>query len=345
MKRTFLAVALVAAGCGKKAEQATPQSVDEPRVLSRLPSIDVPSDQQEVIVRIDDHQMTRAQFEQQVAFRLGERAQQLSPNLLGIARQQIGRKILEQYIAQTLLFDAATATGIQISDEDRQRALDKLDKQLQSQGKTLEETMQSNKLGQAHMKEEVLRGLHINKYLAQQLPKPSEPTAAEIDAALAQIPETVHARHILIKVVAGSDEQTRIGRRAKADALRVQLVDGGDFAGLARTQSDGPSAPRGGDLGRFHRGKMVAEFETAAFNQKVGEIGPVIETKFGYHIIQVIDHVDAADAPREAIVAQLRAQKRSQSVIDMVRELMRTARVDYASSISGLIPPAMRIDE
>ncbi|MFT3893915.1 MAG: peptidylprolyl isomerase [Anaerolineales bacterium] len=66
-----------------------------------------------------------------------------------------------------------------------------------------------------------------------------------------------------------------------------------DFAKLAQEQSkDTGSGASGGDLGWFGKGAMVAEFETAAFSQKVGEIGPVVKSQFGYHIIQVLGKAD-----------------------------------------------------
>jgi parvulin-like peptidyl-prolyl isomerase len=71
------------------------------------------------------------------------------------------------------------------------------------------------------------------------------------------------------------------------------LKRGEDFAKLAAKYSkDTGSGANGGDLGWFGKGAMVAEFETAAFSQKVGEIGKPVKSQFGYHIIQVLGHED-----------------------------------------------------
>jgi parvulin-like peptidyl-prolyl isomerase len=91
--------------------------------------------------------------------------------------------------------------------------------------------------------------------------------------------EQVWARHIL---VATAEE---------ADALHARLVAGEDFGNLARELStDTGSGALGGDLGWFGRGRMVQEFEDAAFSQAVGEIGKPVQSQYGYHIIQVLGH-------------------------------------------------------
>ncbi len=98
----------------------------------------------------------------------------------------------------------------------------------------------------------------------------------------------VRARHILIK--AGPTQHSKDSARQVALNLLRRIRQGEDFAALAMQYSKDPgSAPRGGDLGYFGRGRMVPEFEKAAFRAKVGEVVGPIETNFGYHLIKVED--------------------------------------------------------
>jgi len=103
------------------------------------------------------------------------------------------------------------------------------------------------------------------------------------------MPDQVEASHILL-MYDGSSRST--ATRSKEDALtQIQAlkadIDGGaDFAALAAEHSDCPSGADGGALGRFGKGQMVKEFEDSAFSMDVGETSDVVETDFGYHLIQ-----------------------------------------------------------
>lgn len=99
------------------------------------------------------------------------------------------------------------------------------------------------------------------------------------------------ASHILISHKDSSRPKptvTRTKEEAKklADEIHAEAIkEGADFAELAKKHSDGPSAPRGGDLGTFEKGRMVPAFEEAVFALKVGEVSKPVETQFGFHVI------------------------------------------------------------
>lgn len=94
----------------------------------------------------------------------------------------------------------------------------------------------------------------------------------------------VRASHILIKTDGTNDETAK----KEADEIYRQLINGTDFAKLAKERSDDPgSAIRGGDLGWFGKGQMVKSFEKASFSGKVGKVLKPVKSRFGYHIIKV----------------------------------------------------------
>jgi parvulin-like peptidyl-prolyl isomerase len=153
--------------------------------------------------------------------------------------------------------------------------------------------------------------------------------------------EKIRARHILIRtpgsrapVRPGQKELTEPEAKAKADDLRKQLVNGADFAELARKESDDTSSgAQGGDLDVFGHGAMVPEFDKAAFALKEGEISQPVKTQFGYHIIQVTGILSFDELQGE--IAQGNPQ-----VTNLVEELKKTTPVQLDESYFGPAPAA-----
>jgi FKBP-type peptidyl-prolyl cis-trans isomerase FkpA len=108
-------------------------------------------------------------------------------------------------------------------------------------------------------------------------------------------PRMISARHVLVEYMGARNADPSIVRtREQAKAVAGEVLQrakaGDDFARLAVEYSDEPGAgARGGALGRFGRGKWVPEFDAAAFALKPGEISAVVETPFGFHIIQRLE--------------------------------------------------------
>ena len=136
------------------------------------------------------------------------------------------------------------------------------------------------------------------------------------------VPEERQARHILLALDQGA-EQAEVDRvMAEARALVEQLrADPARFAALAKEKSQDPgSAGNGGDLGFFGRGRMVPEFEVAAFALKSpGEISEVVKTPYGYHIIQLEERRDGDQRPFDQVKEQIRATLRNEAMQDKTK--------------------------
>jgi peptidyl-prolyl cis-trans isomerase C len=138
--------------------------------------------------------------------------------------------------------------------------------------------------------------------------------------------ESIKARHILVRfkgsavpLRTGSKELSDDEALAKAQDIRKQLAAGGDFATLARAESDDTgSGANGGDLGTFKHGQMVGAFETAAFSLPVGQISEPVKTQFGYHIIKVEEKQTKSQADAKPEIAdKLRPEIAKKEVDDM----------------------------
>ncbi len=126
------------------------------------------------------------------------------------------------------------------------------------------------------------------------VPAPTEPEMKKFydeNPKYFEQPEQVHAAHILLRVDPKATPEQKAEIRKKIEALRSDIENKKiTFTDAAKQNSQDPgSAPKGGDLGFFGRDQMVKPFADAAFTAKPGTLSPVVETQFGYHLIQVIE--------------------------------------------------------
>ena len=141
------------------------------------------------------------------------------------------------------------------------------------------------------------------------------PTDAELHSFYQQhtkdftVEESAKVRHILIKVDPAGGAAADAAAKAKAQGILDQLHKGGDFAALAKANSDDPgSKVQGGELPPLKRGQTVPEFDQASFSLPVGQLSGLIKTRFGYHILQVQDRQTAHTRPFDEVKTQILAQ-------------------------------------
>jgi peptidyl-prolyl cis-trans isomerase D len=147
-----------------------------------------------------------------------------------------------------------------------------------------------------------------------------------------QTPEQIRASHILLNT-AGKEEAAV---RKQAEDLLQQVKAGADFAALAtKFSEDEGSKANGGDLDYFSRGRMVPEFETAAFALEPGQVSDIVRTQYGFHIIKVVDKKPAVtrafDEVRPQIEDQLKWQRADQQIGARATDL--AGRIDDPSDL------------
>lgn len=145
-----------------------------------------------------------------------------------------------------------------------------------------------------------------------------------------KVGEQVQISHILI---AG----TEAASRAQAQKLLDDIKAGADFAKMAEERSaDKGSATKGGDLGLFARGRMVPEFETAAFAlDKIGDVSDIVETKFGYHILKLTgkkpEGVRPFDDVKDELVKEVRNNVQQEARAAEAQKLQQGATINKAA--------------
>ena len=162
-----------------------------------------------------------------------------------------------------------------------------------------------------------------------------------------RMPERVHVRHILLKT-ADKPPAEVAKLQQKAEDLVKQLKAGGDFAELAKKNSEdtGPtgSAAKGGDLGWIVRGQTVKNFENTAFSLAPKQLSGAIATEYGIHILQAIEKEPARLKPFEEVKDALAAEWKTQRVADAVERLADQAHVQLVKNPAGAGEIARQLD-
>ena len=207
---------------------------------------------------------------------------------------EIKKKILEDMINRELLFQESKSKGIKVDEAAVTDQFTKLRKKFPNEDE-FKKWLDKMNVSEAVMKSQIKRQMIIRQLVEKEVLAKVTVSDKEIEAyceshpELLKQPEQVQASHILIKVDANADESKKAEARKKLETIQQRLEKGEDFAALAKEFSECPSSAKGGDLGLFGRKQMVKPFEEAAFVLKPGEVSGIVETRFGYHLIKVVE--------------------------------------------------------
>ena len=250
---------------------------------------------------------------------------------------QIRSQVLENLIARELLYQESQKRGIKISEEEVNQQLIKLKAQFPNEAE-FNNALNRMNLTEASIREKLERDLALRKLIDDEITPKVTVSDSEIRAfydnnpATFTQPERVKASHILIKVDPQANAAQKAEAQKKIDLVQAKLQKGEDFGALAKEYSEGPSGPKGGDLGYFTRGQMVKAFEEAAFAMKPGEVSGVVETRFGYHLIKVTDKTPEGTLPYNDVkekLGEFLKQKKIQDEINVyVKKLEEKAKIE-----------------
>jgi peptidyl-prolyl cis-trans isomerase C len=302
-----------------------------------------------IAVTVNGVDITETAVDAKVAEQIGRMKMptQLPPEFLGQYKKRLRQQAVENMIVEQLLEEEARAVGVVVTDEDvlahlkesgsRQSpplSLGDIKALIEAQGRSFDEVKEqirsSKGMGYQKLMEAQWAGkVNVTEDAAQRYYLENKKRF--------ETPEQVRASHILIKpdtaAPDGDPNEAKVKAKAKAEELLKQIKGGSDFAALAKANSGCPSSAKGGDLGFFGRGQMVAPFEKAAFQSKVGQVGNVVETRFGYHIIKVTDHKDhsitAFEQAKDDIINRLKQEKRSELAKKYIESLKAKAKIVY----------------
>ncbi len=216
-----------------------------------------------------------------------------------IKSSEIRCQIVEDLLFQKLLVNQAKLDSLVVSDDEVEVEVNKRLSYFESQlgsVQNVEDYFGKPKSNIMIELAKVIRDQFMAQKLQNKLSSSLKITPAEVKESYALLlvdeiptmPTQVEVAQIVIKADISDDQKDRI--RNKLNSFRDRVYKGEDFKMLATLYSDDPgSATKGGELGFVNRGDLVPEFERAAFRLKKGEISEVVESQFGYHIVQLIE--------------------------------------------------------
>lgn len=289
--------------------------------------------------RVNGEEISEFRLERYFAEYLEDQGRALGSIRNPKAYKQLRQKALDALIDREVLWQEALKRGVVISDATVQRQVEQT-RQAIGGAEKFARRLEDAGFDEAGFAEYTRRELAAQQVFAE-LTQVSGPDEKQVRAfyeeqrAEMTRPEEVQARHILIKVPQGADTTTVEAARLRLVEMQVKISQGADFADVARTGSEDASASQGGNLGYFPRGRMLPEFEAAAFALAPGGVSEPVRTPLGWHLISVQNHLEAADVSeqqgldwvRAYLVRQQQARVRLE-VLAQLRSRHRIERID-----------------
>jgi peptidyl-prolyl cis-trans isomerase C len=245
--------------------------------------------------------------------------------------ERLKKDVLETLINNELLYQESVRGGYEPSELKVEMQFSNIRGQFGTEGEFLEMLSQRGYTADS-LREELERVMAIDDYIGGEV-------ATGLDVAQTEVrryyddnpnffhePEAIKASHILIMIEDAADEQQKKTAYRTISDIKKKIDKGEPFESLAKEHSDCPSSAQGGDLGYFQKGQMVKPFEDAAFALKVGEVSDIVETRFGYHLIKLVDRKPERTMPFDEVKGDIEQYLGEQKVYAELKKIVERLR-------------------
>ena len=244
-----------------------------------------------IIAKVNEKIITQSELEERVFVRMmGLQKANVQPMP---TQEEVMYEELERMIEERLLIDAGRKLRLDVGEANVTKAIDEIKRNNGLSDEDLERMLQAESKSMEEYRGKIYDQILVSRVVAFEVRKRITVSKEEIEKYYNQhlkeywVSEKLQLRHILFLMdVTLSEEDKRI-KKQKARLALKKIRAGEDFIAVAKEFSEDISASTGGDLGEIERGKMVPEFEKAAFLLKEGEVSGLVETPYGLHIIKV----------------------------------------------------------
>lgn len=275
-------------------------------------------DSASVIAVVNGRDITRAEFEQFLALKLGE---------IGVVENSdaLRSQLLDEYIRRRIVLGEAESAGIDVSDQEIEQA-------------ALDNPLAKARAAKNELREELARDILLQKYYRQVVLRDVKVSSEEIQQHLDQ------SNAQRANVVTFYVREIRVQSKEEAERLRREVTEGRkDFATVARLNSEAANAELGG-LSRYEKGQLPESLEKAIEPLRPGDVSPIIQSNFGFHIFKLDRRVEADlseerraafDDRRATLIEELIARKNQQAIDAAIDSLVASASVKINEAALG----------
>ncbi len=319
-----------------------------------------------VIVKVNNENIMKSEFDKLYASTVEQIKQLSAKELTEKDMSEIKQKVLEQMLAEKLMLQEAKRRNIKVTKREIEEGIKTVKSRFPNDDAfqyELKKEKLTQKQFEKRIEEQIMVLKLIDEVIKKNVPQPTEEQAKEIfnkilkvidnkyadlkDSddlkVLAQLvdryfDEQVRVRHILIRTDNLKSQNEKNEAKKRILEIKSKLDKGEDFTTLAQKYSEDPgSKDKGGDLGFIAKGDTVEEFEKVAFSLKEGQTSDIVETKYGYHIIKVIEKKPKRKPDFEVIkedLLQYVARKNAEKYYEQfINELKKKANIQYLENI------------
>jgi peptidyl-prolyl cis-trans isomerase C len=289
----FVAGLLLVVGCGAVSaagpRQAADHSAGEPRKVAALVNGE-PIYEDQVKPEVEKQLMSFRRY--------GMRGDG------GTMAQRLQTRVLSKLIGNMLVNQESKKRTVENIEEKVDQRVKELEEKYGA-GEGMERYLKIRRITMDQLRESLKARVRVDEYLKEQgvldaeIPEERIRGMYDADPESFSSQDTVTVSHILIAVDEDALPEEKEQARLKAEQIRKEILAGEDFAALAKTQSACHSAAAGGNLGRVKRGFMPPEFDEVAFALENDAVSEVVESKYGFHIIKLVDKNPGGVVPYE----------------------------------------------
>lgn len=289
-----------------------------------------------IVAKINEEIVTLSELQDFIKGEMAELKKRFKGENLENRRRELELTALDLLVEQKLVLQRAKAASVAVSDKELESAVQSV---LDKNGITIEQLTRSlrfrgssietfrDKMSKTLLARKI-EGREVNFLLSVSEEEIVSYYEANVDQF--RIGEARHIRQIFFPVAEKAPKNEDEAQRKKAEAVRQAVVQGGQpFADVAKKSSEGPAAPRGGDLGFIKKGEIFPEFEKIVFSLPVDKISNVVRTRVGYHVILVQEKRPGKVTPIDQVSGKIRnrlyAEKRAKRRREWLAELKRAA--------------------